>query len=200
MNHTLQHSGVEPVRISVDTYSAIPSIRRIVLKVLDPTVELAVDEANLNSPLPTINKIFIAYERGLGCPVPIAMEVDRIFEEYQSELPTPEQRMAALEAAQSEENPDYSALNLYVRKQRRANVLLRRNLLSTVIKQLDLDDANNMLDPEGNGPGEELLFDLGWLERPEATNENENENVENEQEGEDETGELKSLMQPPPTE
>lgn len=169
----------------MDTFTAIPSIVRLPISVIDKTRYdewLASDD--LDSTPPTITQIYVGYSKGAGCPVPVQIEVDGIETEYEAQIPTPEERG---------ENSSLS-INELVDKWRRANFLLRRNLLLAVIKNLDPDDANVLANEAGGG--REILIKLGWVSAPE---EEQQITVENKEEGEDETGESISSISPQST-
>lgn len=159
-------------------FNAVPRIQRIPLRVID--VE-AIDPNNTEvEETPTKTQIFIGYEKGPGCPVPIALEVDRIQDEYEEEYPSSEERTTM-------------GLSKYVTRARRANTLLRRNLLLAVIRDLDITQADILAatDDDGNGEGVRILRRLGWMDTPietETDTETDTATVENTEEGEVEKG------------
>jgi hypothetical protein len=172
----------------VDTFTAIPSFRRVPINVID---KIRIDEW-MNSPLPeegeeetpipTITQIFIVYTKGPGTPVPVQIEVDRIETEYSQSLP-------------SDEDEKNLTTFEYSDKWRRVNMLLRRNLLLAVVDKLDVDDAN-VLAQADDGEGRIILERAGWLTKRILE---ENKDVENKEEGEDVTGESTSSISPPST-
>lgn len=171
----------------METFTAIPSIRRFPLTVVDvEKLDAWMASDDVDAPIPTITKIFVGYERGPGTPVPVQIEVDQLDAEHQGQIPTDEDR-TNLSIAE------------YLNKWRRANMLLRRNLLQAVVRNLDVESAN-ALAKDDDGPGFQLLVQLGWLE-PKATDDD--AESENKEEGEatavDETGESTSLISQPST-
>lgn len=167
----------------MDTYSAVPSFQRLPIRIIDKTKleDWMNSPIENNEPIPTIVKIFVGYEKGDGCPVPVAVEVDRIETEYTLNQPS------------AEEINTLSAME-FNDKWRRVNMLLRRNLLLAVIRDFEPDDANHLATDE-EGPGYQILVRLGWLESNEAIAERRRQReleseseTENKEEGEAETG------------
>lgn len=159
----------------MDTYSAVPLFQRLPIRIIDREKFDDWMKSDFSEPMPTIVKVFIGYEKGPGTPTPVAIEVDRIETEYAQNTPTEEDEKT-LDAYE------------YTDKWRRVNMILRRNLLCAVIRGLDIEDAN-ILATEDDGPGRQILVNLGWLQKREITTE---EVEENKEEGEvntvDETG------------
>jgi hypothetical protein len=173
----------------MDTFTAVPTIRRFVLKTVDDEkLEDFYNSEDVDAEIPTRTEIYVAYEQGSGCPVPIQIEVDRIRVEYRSELPTDQDR-------------DNMSLEEYLNKWRRVNYLLRRNLLLAVVRKLNPDSAN-VLAMEG-ADGARILFRCGWIDiDPDEQEETTTSAVEEETppEGEVvETGELILLTSQPST-
>lgn len=140
----------------MDTYTAVPRIQRIVVKSLDLT-KFDIETAELDEKgdviLPTITKIYIGYESGVGCPVIVAMEVARIEAEYRENYPSLEDREVISTAE-------------YLMKARRANHLLRRNLLCHVVKDLPQEDADVLCNDDADGL--KILVRLGYMSDPDA--------------------------------
>ena len=162
----------------MDTFTAVPRIRRFVVTVVDQEKLPAFYEStDINEPIPTKTQILIGYEKGPGCPATIVMEVDGIETEYETLLPNREE-------LGTEETPGTLTTNEYYDKLRRANMLLRRNLLLAVIRGLDLESANVLANEDAQG--NTMLIQLGWIPDRSVPAEKEEENKE---EGEGVTGE-----------
>lgn len=188
--HTPLKTGTEPN--TMETFSAVPSFIRMPITVLDrEKLEDWIENGALDSSPPTITKIFIVYTQGPGTPVPVQFEVDKIEDEYQDQIPT------------TEDQTNLTARE-YIAKWRRANTLLRRNLLLAICPKLDPDDANILAheDPKTLSCfGRIILERAGWI-APQTTDETtDEEEVETKGEVErvDETGESQSLMSLPST-
>lgn len=170
----------------MDTFTATPSIVRLPITVLDvEKYEDWMQNGDLESPPPTITRLFVCYEKGPGTPVPVQIEIDQIEQEYTDHSPTDED-FANLSAAE------------YVTKWRRVNMLLRRNMLLNVVRGLDPDSANVLAHEDG--AGREILQRLGWIQLPEEAEKAEIDVKENaEGEGNSETGESISSISPQST-
>lgn len=155
----------------MDTFTAIPSITRLPITILDTEkYQEWLNSPDFDAPVPTKVQVFLCYRKDNGAiPVPVQIEIDRIDTEYTQERPE-------LDAEVTPELID---------KWRRVNMALRRNLLLAVVRGLGEDDAN-ILATETMGEGHKLLIKLGWL--PDRTNEDVEE-TENKEEGEGEIGE-----------
>lgn len=157
--------------VQMDTYTAIPDITRMPIKVLDlERYDEWLESPDLDAPVPMITRIFVVYGKGPGTPVPIQMEVDQIEAEYSNNIPTDEDR-------------ESMSANEYLNKWRRVNMLLRRNLLLAVIRGLDQESANVLAaeDENGNGEGRRILEQRGWIEsREELRKRLEEVNIETE--------------------
>lgn len=160
----------------VEVFTAVPSETRLVLNVVDESrYSDWLASENLDEPIPTVSKIFVMYAKGPGCPVPVQIEIDQIETDYIAACPT-------------EEDEKTLTMNQIADKYRRANLLLRRNLLLATVKGLDIDSANAMC-ADGAG-GREILVSRGWLAEQPTQAETESDS-ENKEEGEDVTGESK---------
>lgn len=134
----------------MDTFTAVPTIRRFVLKTVDAEkLEDFYNSEDINAEIPTKTEICVAFEQGSGCPVPIQIEVDRIRVEYRSEIPTDQDR-------------DSMTLEEYLNKWRRVNYLLRRNLLLAIVRNLDPESANVLAAEDADGA--RILFRTGWID------------------------------------
>ena len=163
----------------LDIFSAVPSFRRLAINVLDiekldEWLQSNTDDAGQP---PRITKVFLAYEKGPGTPVPVQIEVDKIDTEYHLNRPT------------DEESTSLSIFE-YADKWRRVNMLLRRNLLLAVVRNLDPDDAN-ILATDPDGEGYRILVQLGYLdERIPIADQTE---TETEEEATDDKGEVQEV-------
>ena len=121
------------------TFRAIPTFLRFPIEILDRESEI--EDA-------TITRIFKVYTKGNGTPTPIVIETDRVFEEYEDNYPSDE---------------EYTALSIPAKlaRTRRANLLMRRDLLCIVIEDFDIEDANVLAN---SAEGEDLLIKAGWLD------------------------------------
>jgi hypothetical protein len=144
----------------------------------------------------TITQLFKVYIKGPGCPLPITMAVAEIWEDYSENWPSDEDREAMSEGR-------------YMIAIRRSTFVVRRDLLSTVVEGLDVEDANCMVIPDDDGKSEglALLIRAGWFDAiPEPVNEDSAANAgtetvsdESSPKGEDVTGELTSSTVAQPT-
>lgn len=96
----------------------------------------------------TIVKLHRVYVKGDGTPVPIVIETDRVFAEYDDNYPD-EDELAAI-----------SSITQRIAKTRRANLLMHRDLLMEVVAGLDIEDADVLA---GTDAGEDLLIRAKWL-------------------------------------
>lgn len=154
------------------TVRAIPTFLRVPIEILDRESEI--EDA-------TIIQIFKVYTKGNGTPTPIVIETDRIFEEYEDNYPDAE-TYATLKSVPAK-----------IAHTRRANLLMRRDLLHTVIENFNIEDANILSNSEA---GEELLIQAGWLDaKPDISNDDNiaNDVVEDAPKGEGVIGVLPSL-------
>lgn len=87
------------------------------------------------------------YCKGPTCPVPVAIEVERAWAEWEAASPT------AQDAAAMKPHAYLSAMNA-------AERMLRRDILAAVIPGLDMDAANVLAADEGEW--ETILSELGW--------------------------------------
>lgn len=158
----------------VQTFRAVPETKKFEIEILDPEK----DDGS------TIKKIIVGYVRGPGCPVPVAIEIDRINAEYDREFPSPEQRneMTSFE---------------YFHAAKRADLISRRDFLAAVILGAHPDDDYINLLAADNAGGVEILTELGWYSA--AVSEEEKEADEDKGEGKNGTGELKSQTPVPST-
>ena len=167
----------------MDTFTAIPSFIRMPITVLDMEKygEWLQSDITEDDKPPMMTRIFIVWTKGPGTPVPVQIEVDQIETEYTQNQPTEadSENMSVLE---------------YYDKWRRVNMLLRRNLLSTVVEGLGMDNAN-YLAADDEGDGRKILEKAGWVQKREEVTEV-TEDSENEKEGEGEIGESTSSMSP----
>lgn len=116
---------------------------------------------------------FWGYEKGPSCPVPIVIEVDNVYLEYEEDYPNTEEQ-------------EKLGLDKSVVAQKKANMLLYRNLLMTVIPGLPAEIANILASPGGTGM--KILEELGYYQPIELMPESESDS-ENTKEGEvEETG------------
>lgn len=162
----------------MDTFTAVPSIMRLPITVIDREKYaewLESEDLTVDSNPPTVTKIFIAYAKGPGTPVPVQIEVDKLTSEYVRQAPTEQDRI------------EMDALDYYDKANRSA-MLFRRNLLLAVVRGLDPDDANVLAHDEN--AGRLILERLGYL-RSQA--ELEAEANESEGEASDDTGEAKAV-------
>lgn len=121
------------------------------------------------------------YFRGEGCPVPVVIETERVYAEYESRYPTANDRQNL-----SDEE--------YLAKAREANLLLYRDLLVNCSDpNIDPNIANFMIGTsDTNSYGMQILEEAGWY-RAVTIDPNalvEETTTENEKEGEGETGDL----------
>jgi hypothetical protein len=163
------------------TFSAIPITKTFEIEVLEG-----------DKP---VKQKFVGYVKGPGCPVPVVIETEQIWAEYEENYPTIEERTKALERAN-----EGLGIQGYMSKIRRADFLLRRDLLCAVFVGMSTEIADVLA---GNEDGAFLLNDgegLGWFvtTEPETTEDGEAESKATE-EGEvagvdGETGELISSI------
>lgn len=170
----------------MDTFTAIPRFQRLPIRVLnlEKYDEWLNSDPALNLEMPFITKIFIVYEKGIGCPVPVQIEVDQLDVDYRAAIPTDEER----ETLSSVE---------YITKWRRANTLLRRNLMLAVVKGMDMESANILAseDDNGNSEARRIAELTGWMTPRELDNDNDEE-AKSDNEGEAVTGESTLLISP----
>lgn len=119
---------------------------------------------------------FKAYIRGPGCPVPIVIETDQVFNRYDTEYPKAEER-------------EQISITEYIAKARRADLVMRRDLLlEIIVPKLKVEDANIL----ANTPdGEKILVDTEWFSPRISVDSEEEEEEEESEKGnlEDGTGE-----------
>jgi len=111
-----------------------------VLHVLPKTITYTVD-----SDAETL--ALAGYIKGPSCPVPVSIEIERAWAEWEAGQPSVEERDAM--------NP-----HAYLATMNAAERILRRDLLMAAIPGLDADQAN-VLAADG-GEWESILGELGW--------------------------------------
>lgn len=133
-----------------DSYRAIPELRRVIIEVVDDEKfdpDNATFDENGTMIVPTIRKAYIGYVKGPGTPVPVAIECDRIDAEYEENYP-------------SDSDRETLKFNEYYARFMRANYLLYRDTLMTVVRGLDAEQANLLA---SNPQGREILIALKWI-------------------------------------
>jgi hypothetical protein len=132
----------------------------------------------------------IVWVKGPGCPVPVVIDTDEIIASYEDNYPS------------GDESQTLSAVK-FVAKARRAELLLRRDLLTTVCELApqhaddnDIIEIANILAAE-DADGTKILQKAKWYRsNVQTTTDNEDEDedaTEGEVEGVDATGQLTSL-------
>jgi hypothetical protein len=142
-------------------------------------IEIIDREHSTNEELATITKLFRVYVKGDGTPVPVVIETDRVFSEYDENFPDDEQ-LAAIKGISGR-----------IAVTRKANLIMHRDLLMEVVEGLDIEDANILA---GLPAGEDLLIKAKWLSERVPTIDDDVEDDDAEKgEAENVTGDLISL-------
>ena len=129
--------AVEPTK-----FTAIPKYIKIAIEILDVTKD---DDS-------TVTEVFKIYTKGPGCPVPIVIETDNIYADYEENYPNEGQR--------KELNTDR-----YLAAARRANLLMYRDMLVAISEpNIPMDAANSLANDEVHQAGLKILQLAGWRE------------------------------------
>lgn len=132
------------------------------------------ESLTVDSNPPMITKVFVAYSKGPGTPVPVQIEIDQIITEYLGLVPT-------------DTDKETLSDNQYYDKSNRANMLFRRNMLLAVVRGMDEDSANVLA--HDSGAGRVILERLGYLRPEEDTEVEDNDDMGEDQKQNSETGE-----------
>lgn len=156
-------------------FVAIPKKTKFQLQVENPNYSEGTSE--------TIIEDYIIYHKGPGCPVPVVIDVEQLYIEYDKNYPTPEQR-------------ETLSIDEYLALASRANMILYRDILMTAtVPQLTADLANTLANDEANESGLKILTIAGWKAEPVAMptseDKSESDSAQNEEtpKGEDVIGE-----------
>lgn len=120
--------------------AVVPGAQRI-LHVVPRTTTYAVERADGETVM------LAGYHKGPTCPVPVNIEVDRVWAEWEAGQPTEDERESMHSRAM------LAKINMVAR-------VLHRDLLVAVIPGLEHDEAN-VLAADG-GQWESILGELGW--------------------------------------
>ena len=120
--------------------AVVPGAQRI-LHVVPRTTTYAIERADGKTVM------LAGYHKGATCPVPVAIEVDRAWEEWEASQPTEDERESMRPRAL------LTRVNMVTR-------VLRRELLIAVIPGLEMDAANVLA--ADDGAWESILAELGW--------------------------------------
>lgn len=155
----------EPIR-----FVAIPKKTKFQIEIEDPS-----DSDK------TILQDYFIYHKGAGCPMPVVIDTEQLFIDYDNMYPTPEQR-------------ESMTTTEYLQAATKANLILYRDLLMTVTyPQMSADIANILVNDPTDEAGLKLLVMSGWRAEPVAMPSQEEETEEDKSEeapkGEDVTGE-----------
>lgn len=96
-------------------------------------------------------QIFKCYVRGPGCPVPVVIETDEMFSAWEETHP-------------GSNDDDSISSTQYIARAQRAELILRRDLLTRITRpSMDFDTANIIANTE---QGMQILRKTGWFRTP----------------------------------